>query len=88
MDVMDFLFVNGGNPVKPPPNEETKTDVSGYYKTPTGAVVSRDNESLKAYKAQKAKAAELNNMKKDIDSLKNDMSEIKNLLKQLVHVKE
>ena len=42
--------------------------------------MSKDVDSLKAYKLNKAKNAQLNNMKKDIDELKSDMKEIKELL--------
>lgn len=84
MDVLDFLYINGEKKVKPPPEVDTKTDAHGYYKTPSGAVVSKDKESLEAYKKNKAKNLQLNSMKKDIDQLKNDITEIKELLKGLV----
>jgi hypothetical protein len=85
MDVLDFLFVDGRGVAKnTPPLHETKTDVDGYYKTPAGAVICKDDESLNAYKKRKAKDAQLNSMKDDIDQLKNDMTEIKELLKGLV----
>lgn len=84
MDVLDFLYVNGGAPDVAPPKKETKTDVEGYYKTPTGAVISKDNEALQAYKLKKAKNAQLNSMRKDINELKNDILEIKEMLKGLV----
>jgi hypothetical protein len=84
MDVLDYLYIHGEKKVTPLPLEETKTDVHGYYKAPSGAVISKDFESLNAYKKNKAKNAELNTMKDDIAQLKNDMSEIKELLKGLV----
>lgn len=85
MDVLDYLYINGNKTVKSPvPNKETKTDVDGFYKTPAGAVVCKDNESLNAYKLRKAKNVQLNTMKNDIDQLKIDMAEIKELLKGLV----
>lgn len=84
MDVLDFLYINGEKKVNPPPPVDTKTDAQGYYKTPSGAVVSKDTESLQAYKKNKAKNLQLNSMKKDIDQLKNDITEIKELLKGLV----
>lgn len=85
MDVLDYLFPNGGKPqINVIPDKETKTDVEGYYKTPTGAVICKDNDSLNAYKKQKVKNAQLNSMKNDIDQLKNDISEIKELLRGLV----
>ena len=83
MDVLDYLYVNGRE--EPPKiTKDTKTDVPGLYKTPSGAVISKDNESLKAYKLQKAKASQINSIKNDVDQLKNDMAEIKELLKGLV----
>lgn len=84
MDVLDYLYVNVDYKKPSLPENDTKTDIQGYYKTPTGAIVSKDTESLSAYKKQKAKNAQLNNMKNDIDQLKSDMSEIKELLKRLV----
>lgn len=85
MDVLDYLYINGNKTVKSPvPNKETKTDVDGFYKTPAGAVVCKDNESLNAYKLRKAKNVQLNTMKNDVDQLKTDMAEIKELLKGLV----
>lgn len=84
MDVLDYLYINGEKKANLPPTVDTKTDVHGYYKTPSGAVVSKDKESLNAYKKNKAKNLQLNSMKNDIDQLKNDMTEIKELLKGLV----
>lgn len=84
MDVLDYLYVNGEVKQKPLPKKDTKTDAQGYYKTPTGGVISKDLDLLNAYKMKKAKNLQLNNMKNDIDQLKNDMTEIKELLKGLV----
>lgn len=84
MDVLDYININGEKKTFSLPQNDTKTDISGYYKTPTGAVISKDSESLAAYKKQKAKNSQLNSMKDDIDQLKNDISEIKELLKGLV----
>lgn len=84
MDVLDFFYINDEKKNAAPPSVDTKTDVSGYYKTPAGAIVSKDTESLEAYKIRKAKNRQLNIMKKDIDQLKNDITEIKELLKGLV----
>lgn len=84
MDVLDFLYINGEKKAQLPPPVDTKTDAHGYYKTPTGAVVSKDQESLQAYKLRKAKNAQLNSMRKEIDQMKSDLSEIKELLKGLV----
>ena len=84
MDVLDYLYVNGEKSVKPLPETEVKTDVHGYYKTTTGAVISKDMEGLAAYKKQKAKNAKLNNMEEKVNKLESDISEIKELLKGLV----
>lgn len=84
MDVLDYIYINGEKPTTSLPSTECKTDVCGYHKTTTGAVIAKDLDSLQAYKLRKAKNAELNTMKKDIDSLKSDMSEIKAMLRQLV----
>lgn len=84
MDVLDYLYPNGEKKAQLPPLVDTKTDVEGYYKTPAGAIVSKDADSLQAYKIRKAKNAQLNTMKNDIDQLKSDITEIKELLKGLV----
>lgn len=84
MDVLDYIYINGERKAKPLPATDAKTDVNGYYKTPTGAVISKDTESLQAYKLRKRKNAELNTMKKEISDLKQDLTEIKELLKGLI----
>lgn len=84
MDVLDYLYINGEKKTPPLPKTDTKTDAHGYYKTPAGAVISKDDEALQAYKMKKAKNIQLNNMKQDIDQLKSDITEIKELLKGLV----
>lgn len=84
MDVLDYLYINGNKPASTLPTTEAKTDVHGFYKTPTGAVISKDQEAYLAYKKQKLKNSQLNSMKNDIDQLKSDISEIKELLKGLV----
>lgn len=85
MDVLDYLYLNGEKKAQPLPKADAKTDVVGYYKTPAGAVVSKDNDSLKAYKLRKNKQAEINTMKTDIADLKKDMAEIKELLRGLAN---
>ena len=85
---MDYLYINGERTEKPLPKVDTKTDKSGYYKTPTGAVVSKDYDSLKAYKLQKSKNAQLNSMKAEIEEMKSDLNEIKQMLRQIIYVKE
>lgn len=84
MDVLDYLYINGEKKAQPLPETDVKTDVHGYYKTPSGGIICKDLESLNAYKQNKIKNLQLNTMKNDIDQLKNDMAEIKELLKGLV----
>lgn len=61
-----------------------KTEVPGFYKSSEGVIVNKDKESLKAYKAQKSKNAQLNTMEEKVSRLESDISEIKELLKGLV----
>lgn len=61
-----------------------KTEIPGYYKVSEGVVVNKDNDSLKAYKMQKMKNAQLNTMEEKVNKLESDISEIKELLKGLV----
>ncbi|WP_292487095.1 hypothetical protein [Methanohalobium sp.] len=50
----------------------------------TRAILNTDKEGLRAYRAQKAKYKEMDNMKNDIDNIKGEMSEIKSMLKSLL----
>ena len=61
-----------------------QTEVPGYYKASEGVIVNRDGDSLKAYKLQKMKNAQINSMEEKINKLESDISEIKELLKGLV----
>ena len=63
---------------------EQKVDAPGFYKVDEKFIVNKDNNSLKMYKAQKAKIAQLNNLENDVNQLKSDLSEIKEMLKGLV----
>lgn len=84
MDVLDYLYINGEQPKKQLPKEDTKTDVQGFYKTSVGSVICKDNESLDAYKKRKINISRLNKLETDVTSLKSDISEIKELLKGMV----
>jgi hypothetical protein len=64
---------------------DQKTNVPGIYKTDTGALINKDNEALKAYKARKAKEKKFNVLEEEITTLKQDMKEIKQLLMDLVN---
>lgn len=61
-----------------------QTEVPGYYKVSEGVIVNKDGDSLKAYKLQKMKNAQINSMEEKINKLESDISEIKELLKGLV----
>lgn len=59
---------------------DIKTDVEGIYRTEEGYLINKDNESLKNYKAMKARMARQNNLADKVDRLEQEMSEIKELL--------
>jgi hypothetical protein len=80
MDVLDYIFINGERKEKPLPSYDTKTDANGYFKAPSGAVISKDNESLLAYKKQKSEKLRLNRLEEEVTAMKNDIAEIKALL--------
>lgn len=62
-----------------------KTEVAGLYKdTNSGAVINKDNSSLKAYKLKKHRERKIKEITSDVDNMKNDITEIKQLLKALV----
>ena len=61
-----------------------QTEIPGYFKVSEGVVVNKDNDSLRAYKMQKMKNAQLNTMEEKVNKLESDISEIKELLKGLV----
>lgn len=87
MDVLDYLYIDGEAPAPLKviiPQTDTKTDVYGYYKSTSGAIISKDNDALAAYKQTKSKNSQINRMRNDITELKNDLEEIKNILKGLV----
>jgi hypothetical protein len=61
------------------------TDFEGLVKDPnSGAVLSVDNDRLKAYKKQKAAFETTRDSSKRLDKLENDMSDIKQMLQQLL----
>ena len=49
-----------------------------------GAILNTDKESLKAYRIQKRKNSQIDNLNNEVNHLKNEMGEIKSLLKELV----
>lgn len=53
-----------------------------------GAVLNVDKAALEAYKAKKAKAAEIDLMKKEVKTVKQDVAEIKEMLKLLLAQKQ
>lgn len=62
-----------------------KTDKEGIVRdVETKALVSMDNNALKAYKYKKQKAMEMNQVIQEHAELKRELSEIKSLLEQLV----
>ena len=63
---------------------DSKTDIPGVYKTSEGFLINKDSNALAAYKANRNKLREMENLKDEVKSLRDDMSEIKELLKGLV----
>lgn len=60
-------------------------NVSEYVKDDkNSAVLSVDNNSLKAYKARRSQSREYEEAINDINNIKSELSEIKSLLTQLV----
>jgi hypothetical protein len=58
----------------------------GFVRAPNapGAVLNTDIEALKAYKAKKAKAEELDVMKKDVGDMKGKIQNIETMLQQIL----
>lgn len=83
MDILDYIYLNGEKVEKPLPSTDTKTDVAGYFKSPSGAVLSKDHESLAAYKKIKADKLKLNRLEDEVAAIKSDLDEIKTLLRGL-----
>jgi predicted transcriptional regulator len=50
----------------------------------SGAVLNVDNDSLKAYKLQKAKQKQIQSKLEDIDNIKKDVNDIKNMLSSIL----
>lgn len=63
---------------------DTKTDSPGFYKSPEGYIINKDNEALQIYKARKNREKNISNIQEEMQNLKSDISEIKELLKGLV----
>ncbi len=62
-----------------------KTEKEGLLRDlETKALVSTDNNALKAYKYKKQKAMQIDQVIKEHEELRKEMSEIKSLLLQLV----
>lgn len=49
-----------------------------------GAILNTDKESLRAYRIQKRKNNQIDNLNNEVNHLKDEIGEIKNLLKELV----
>lgn len=48
------------------------------------AVLNNDAAALNAYRAERRRQAQLNNMMNEFEQIKNEVSEIKSLLKELI----
>jgi hypothetical protein len=47
---------------------EQKTEVSGIYKVAEGILINKDNTALQAYKAQKNKMRQIDNLEEEISN--------------------
>jgi len=62
--------------------------VTGYIREKgSSAVISTDLHGLNAYRAQRDKALQFNQLSQEVHDLKNDMNEIKGLLVKLINGK-
>lgn len=62
--------------------------IKGYTRDKrSSAIISTDNQGLSAYRAQRDKALQLNQLSQEVHDLKTDMNEIKGLLVKLINGK-
>jgi len=59
---------------------EIKTDVDGFVKTSTGALLNKDNDALIAYKAQKKRNALISTLEKKYQELEQKVLYLENEL--------
>lgn len=67
---------------------DLKTEVDGFIKTSSGALLNTDNDALKAYKAQKKRNALLNNLEKKYLELEQRVLYLENELNKINKVKD
>jgi hypothetical protein len=64
-----------------------KTNVPGFYKDPETNAIINTNDDYMAYKSQRDKSKDYDNLKNKVNKMEGDISDIKNLLLQLVNGK-
>ena len=64
---------------------EVKTELTNIVRdTTNGALLNKDNAALMAYKAQKKKNAEMDEMKAKMNNMEKEFSEVKSLLNAIL----
>jgi hypothetical protein len=64
---------------------QIKTEVEGIVRdTTNGALLNKDNDALTAYKKTKQKNVEIENMKRQVNTLNSEVAEVKSLLHKLL----
>lgn len=64
---------------------EVKTEITNIVReTTNGALLNKDNSALTAYKLQKKKNAEMEEMKTKMNNMEKEFSEVKNLLNAIL----
>lgn len=63
-----------------------KTNVPGFYKDPdTNAVINNSTDDYEAFKSQRNKIRDYDNLKNKVNHIENELSDIKSLLLQIVN---
>lgn len=62
---------------------ELKTEIEGLYKVRDGIILNKDNDALKAYKAQKKRNALINTLEKKVSELEHKILFLENELSKI-----
>jgi hypothetical protein len=64
---------------------EVKTEITNIVRdTTNGALLNKDNQALMAYKLQKKRSSEMEDLKKRLNNVEDQFSEVKNLLNAIL----
>lgn len=62
-----------------------KTEIPGLYKVSEGILINKDDDSLKSYKARRAREMKMDLLEKKVSKIENDLDEIKTLLRGIAN---